>query len=114
MAAYTNNNQTILLNTLISEFVVIDSPFAPKAPEPPPDSNSIESVQGLCLLDSNLVIYGQYTWAVHNMAGKELSRKKILRESPILMLKMLTLEDYTVIYWSGDDANPDMSLETMK
>ena len=27
VAAYTNNNQTILLNTLISEFVVIDNPF---------------------------------------------------------------------------------------
>ncbi len=27
VAAYTNNNQTVLLNTLISEFVVIDNPF---------------------------------------------------------------------------------------
>ena len=26
-AAYTNNNQTILLNTLVSEFVIIDSPL---------------------------------------------------------------------------------------
>ncbi len=26
-AAYTNNNQTILLNTLISEFFIIDNPL---------------------------------------------------------------------------------------
>ena len=26
-AAYTNNNQTILLNTLVSEFTIIDCPF---------------------------------------------------------------------------------------
>ena len=26
-AAYTNNNQTILLNTLVSEFIIIDSPL---------------------------------------------------------------------------------------
>ena len=26
-AAYTNNNQAILLNTLVSEFIIIDSPL---------------------------------------------------------------------------------------
>ena len=40
VAAYTNNNQTILLNTLVSEFVVIDSPV---------ETN--ETVQGM-LIDS--------------------------------------------------------------
>jgi hypothetical protein len=36
VAAYTNNNQSILLNTLVSELVVIDSPL-----------ETTETVQGL-------------------------------------------------------------------
>ena len=43
--------QTILLNTLVSEFVIIDNNLGPS-----------EMVQGLCMLDANLVVYGQYTW----------------------------------------------------
>ncbi len=68
VAAYTNNNQTILLNTLVSEFVIIDSPL-----------EQHETVQGLCILDTNLVIYGQSTWVLFDMAGKQLEKKKIFR-----------------------------------
>ncbi len=50
-AAYTNNNQTILLNTLIGEFHIVDNPLGPG-----------ETVVGLNLLDMDLTIYGQYTW----------------------------------------------------
>ena len=94
MAAYTNNNQTILLNTLISEFIVIDNPLKEKN----------ENVQGLCLLDTHLVIYGQYSWVVFNMAGKEIKNKRVLRENPILLIKMESLDDYSIIYWSGEES----------
>ena len=51
--------QTILLNTLISEFFIIDSPLGAE-----------ETVQGLVVLDTNLVIYGQVTWCVLDLRGK--------------------------------------------
>jgi hypothetical protein len=51
-AAYTNNNQTILLNTLIGEFHIIENPLGPG-----------ETVVGLNLLDMDLTVYGQRTWA---------------------------------------------------
>ena len=65
-------------------------------------------------MDAHLVIYGQFTWVVFNMAGKRLSSKKIFLETPILVLRMETLEDYSLVYWSGDESSPEMTLETHK
>lgn len=103
VAAYTNNNQTILLNTLVSEFVVIDSPLGRE-----------EIVQGLCILDTNLVIFGQTTWAVFDMAGKQKEKRKIFREDPILSMVMDTILDFSIIHWSGEMSNPAMAVETFK
>ena len=95
--------RTILLNTLISEFLILDNPFGKD-----------ETVQGLCLLDTHLVIYGQFTWVTFNMSGKEVSRKKILRETPILRMQMELLDEFSLICWSGEEANLEMALETYK
>lgn len=48
-AAYSNNNQTVLLNMLSSEFVIIDNPF-----------NDGECVTGVFLLNQ---------WLVHSICG---------------------------------------------
>ena len=102
-AAYTNNNQTILLNTLVSEFVVIDSPL-----------ETTETVQGLGILDSTLVIYGQTTWVTFDMSGKQQEKRKIFREDPILKIEMQTKDDFSIIHWSGEINNPAMAIETYK
>ena len=72
--------QTILLNTLISEFVVLDNPLnkekEEKAAAAVPAAAVNETVQGLILLDTHLVVYGQFTWVVFDMTGKELSRHR--------------------------------------
>lgn len=103
VAAYTNNSQTILLNTLVSEFVVIDSPL-----------KNTETVQGVALLDTNLVIYGQTTWAVFDMTGKQQEKREIFRDDPILVMVMDTKDDFTMVHWSGDMNNPAMAAETYK
>ena len=61
VAAYTNNNQTVLLNALVSEFVIIENPLGRN-----------ETVQGLVMLDTNLIIYGQYTWVTFTTGGKQV------------------------------------------
>ena len=33
---------------------------------------------------------------------------------PMLIMKMESLDNFSVIYWSGDEANHDMSIETYK
>ena len=102
-AAYTNNNQTILLNTLVSEFVIIDSPL-----------ETSETVQGIYILDTVLLIYGQTTWSFFDMAGKELEKRKTFREDPILTITMETKDDLSIVHWSGDMTNPAMAVETYK
>ena len=103
VAAYTNNNQIVLLNALISEYVIIDNPLG-----------SDESVQGLVVLDTHLIIYGKYSWSLFTIAGKEVETKKVLSETPILHMLMNSTTDYSIIHWSGDATNPKMSLHTYK
>eukprot|EP00095_Tigriopus_kingsejongensis_P001882 maker-scaffold70_size417918-snap-gene-3.18 protein:Tk01882 transcript:maker-scaffold70_size417918-snap-gene-3.18-mRNA-1 annotation:"leucine-rich repeat and wd repeat-containing protein kiaa1239-like" len=105
VAAYTNNNQTILLNNLISEFIVINNPLNK-------DTNDV--VKGLCLLDTNLIVYGQHGWVVFDMAGKELQNKQVLKDIPILKMKMDSLDNFSVLYWSGEEGNLEMTVETYK
>ena len=103
VAAHTNNNQTVLLNTLVSDFIVIDSPL---------ENN--ESVQGICMLDTNLVIYGQTTWVYFDMSGKQQEKKSITRNDPILVIVMETRTNFSVVHWSGEMKNPAMAVETYK
>ena len=103
VAAYTNNSQTILLNTLVSEFIIIDSPL---------ENN--ETVQGICMLDTNLVIYGQSTWVFLEMSGKQKEKGKISRKDMILKIVMKSKKDFSVIHWSGDMEDPTMAVETYK
>ncbi|CAB4067000.1 unnamed protein product [Lepeophtheirus salmonis] len=103
VSAYTNNNQTILLNTLISEFIIIDNPLG-----------NTETVQGLCLLDTNLIIYGQYTYVTFDLTGKEICNKKVVIDAPILKMSMISNEEFSIFYWSGEMNDPSMSLETYK
>lgn len=59
-AAYTNNNQTILLNMLSSEFTIIDNPLLNEEP-----------VRGVWLLNKNLFIHGDSSWVRFDMRGNK-------------------------------------------
>lgn len=74
-AAYTNNNQTILLNMLSSEFVTIDNPLA-----------ADEQVRGVYLLNRQLFVYGTNTWVQFDMRGnqEEVFQSKLEAEWLIL------------------------------
>ena len=127
-AAWTNNNQTILLNTLISEFFIIDSPLKAgvnilhknkpfifsknKSVEMAieiPTFNTLENfdpcclkgretVQGLVVLDTNLIIYGQRTWCILDLKGKITKTNYFVGDGEIHFIKMLeTLDSYSMI-----------------
>ena len=107
-AAYTSNNQIILLNTLISEFTVIENPFKAKN-----DGEQSGSVQGLKLLEGRLVVVGQTSWIVFDMFGKQISTGNIPLDYCIFSLKMLSLERLSIISWTGHGENPDMGVQSM-
>jgi hypothetical protein len=88
-AAYTNNHQTVLLNTLVGEFVVIDNPFVGGGAEAEDIGGGGGSgggsggggggggggVQGLLLIDGRLIIYGRRAWLCYDMTGTLLGRQ---------------------------------------
>ncbi|KAL1464453.1 hypothetical protein WDU94_004102 [Cyamophila willieti] len=57
-AAYTNNSQSVLLNCLTSEFVIIENPLSEG-----------EVVVGVNLLNSHFFILGPSTWCQFDMRG---------------------------------------------
>ena len=103
IAAYTNNSQTILLNALVSEFIVIENPLG-----------GDENVHGIRLLDTNLVIFGQKTWSLLNLSGKVIQTTKIQRDDCILEMQMDSVTDYSITFWSGELDKTAMSLQTFK
>ena len=124
-AAFTNNNETVLLNTLVSEFIVIPNPF----PDPERGSKVEGAVQvrdlpislslseckfqGLALLDNCLVIWGHQSWVVYNMAGQEKGRRELPEGRSIRALRLETVERARIVTWSGDPDNPDLALQSV-
>ena len=103
VAAYTNNNQTILLNMMVSEFVVIENPLGEG-----------QNIGGIVLLDTYLLIYGQLSWCRYSIGGKLLEKKVLEGEKPILQMFMKPKCGTFFIRWSGDMNDSHMVLETIK
>ncbi|XP_014255655.1 NACHT and WD repeat domain-containing protein 2 isoform X2 [Cimex lectularius] len=105
-AAFTNNSQTVLLNTLSSEFVVIDNPL----PEE-------EKVVGLCLLNAFLIIHGVGSWCRYNMRGQLLTKgssPENQNEWPLLSMEYDTLENHQFLFWSGALEDPRIKIRVMR
>lgn len=105
-AAYTTNNQIIILNTLTSEFVTIDNPLTEENP-----------VCGVYMMNQFTIVYGKNCWCRLDIRGNLISR----HSSPvdpkfwnILQVEYITLDDYHVIYWSGNLEESSMQFHTIK
>ncbi|XP_068157619.1 LOW QUALITY PROTEIN: NACHT and WD repeat domain-containing protein 2 [Drosophila tropicalis] len=93
-AAYSNNNQTVLLNMLSSEFVVINSPF----------EDVDGPVSGLHLLNQSLFITCKLRWAQFDMRGNLVNTFQVPGENDnweILTMEFFSPTDYNAIFWSG-------------
>ena len=67
----------------------------------------------MVLLEGRLVIYSTRGWAVFDMAGTKLEEVRHPGPNCILKLQMLSMEQYSVIEWSGmeeDDTSGDIEL----
>ncbi|XP_045465419.1 NACHT and WD repeat domain-containing protein 2 [Harmonia axyridis] len=93
-AAYTNNNQTVLLNMLSSEFIILDNPL---------EDN--ENVVGVSLLNYSLFIYGSKNWIRFDMRGQKegiYTNTVDPNEWTILTMEFDNKTTYRTIYWKGD------------
>merc|ERR1712013_760899 len=70
---------------------------------------------GLILLDTNLIIYGQQSWGIFDMKGNLVRKEKHDMKGQIMTMQMVeTLENYSIITWSGNPEEPNMCLQTYK
>ncbi|XP_033222269.1 NACHT and WD repeat domain-containing protein 2 [Belonocnema kinseyi] len=105
-AAYTNNNQTVVLNTLTSEFVIIDNPL-------PND----EQVSGVHLMNQFAFIFGKSSWCRFDLRGNLLGNYTSPEDTnqwSILDIEYTTLEEYRITFWTGSLEDPLMLLHTYR
>ncbi|CAG0888380.1 unnamed protein product [Darwinula stevensoni] len=99
--AYTNNNQTVLLNMLTGEYLILENPL--------PDGENVEGTQ---LSDSHLVIHGSHTWTLFNLKGEFQDSQEIEGERSILKMGFSDPDEYFLILWQGQQDDPELSLDT--
>ncbi|CAD7093198.1 unnamed protein product [Hermetia illucens] len=105
-AAYSNNNQTVLLNMLSSEFVVVDNPF--EAGEP---------VTGVYLLNHSLFINTKLKWARFDMRGNLMEQSKAPPGTDnweILYMEFSKPSQYHIVYWSGQINETQLRFDTIR
>ena len=98
-AAYTNNNQIILLNTLISEFNIIENPF-----KKPDKDKKDGAILGLRLLNNRLIVIGSRGWAVLDMTGSLVSVVTVPGHGDNILIHSVTMtspDTAAVLTWSG-------------
>lgn len=69
-AAFTSNNQIVILNTLTSEFVIVNNPLV----NDESDNDEDSSVCGVYLMNQYAFIYGTHEWCRFDLRGNLLSR----------------------------------------
>ena len=100
VVAYTNNSQTILLNTLTNEFKVIKNPF------------TSETIQGIFMLENNFVIYSQNSWIVYDLNVEEVHSHTDIDTMSILSMNFVNLKHFNTVKWTADSGNPQMKIIT--
>ena len=113
-AAFTNNFQIILVNNLVSEFLVIENPFQSSVVG---GNKRDGSIQALRLLENKLVVIGSQGWVVMNMAG-EVERRVAVPSRPsskyIHSISMSSLSEASLVTWSGMETSTVMTMKTYK
>lgn len=97
--------QIVFLNTLTSEYITLDNPL-------PED----EKVCGVYLLNTHMFVYGHMTWCRFDLRGNhEESGTSQENDDKWKILKMewSSLEEYKILFWTGDLDNPEMALRTV-
>ena len=76
--AFTNNNQTILLDSLTGQFQILANPFPSETIQVEDPATLIGkadlyiSSQGICMLETQFVVYSPTAWKMFNLDCKEI------------------------------------------
>merc|ERR1719270_2709820 len=61
-----------------------------------------------------LLIYGQKSWNIFDQKGNLMKKSSYEGEGEILKMMMDSLDNYSLITWSGDSNSPDMRLQSYR
>lgn len=105
--AYTNHNQSVLLNMLSSEFNIINNPFGDG-----------DDVHGVFLLNQTFFIYSKLKWARFDMRAQlqEIHEFTDLNgaEWELLLMDFYSFNEFTAIFWSGSISETRLRMHTSK
>ncbi|XP_012269999.1 NACHT and WD repeat domain-containing protein 2 [Orussus abietinus] len=103
-SAFTSNDQTVVLNTLTSEFVIINNPLPNE-----------ENVFGIHLTNQNVFIYGRNAWCKFDLRGNSVGNHTTPEDSnqwPIMYMEYSTNDDCRIVFWSGSMDDTRLLLHT--
>lgn len=105
--AYTNHNQSVLLNMLSSEFNIINNPFGED-----------DSVHGVYMLNQAFFIYSKLKWARFDMRANLVEKHEFTdlngAEWELLLMEFYSFNEFTAIFWSGSISDTRLRLHTAK
>ena len=70
------------------------------------------AIQGMVLLEGSLVVYSPKEWRVYNMTGALKDQGVNPAPNFILRMKMLSLTNFSLVTWSGNEDDPTMGLQS--
>ena len=72
--AFTNNNQTILLDSLTGQFQILANPFPSETIQVQEKPGSLKKSlrQGICMLETKFVVYSPTAWKIFDLKCKEI------------------------------------------
>ena len=85
VAAFTNNNQVILLDNLTNEYKIKENPF------------SNENIIGLVMLDDCLIVYSFLSWVVLDMDCQEMMRGSDIDAMTIVTITAMNTKHVNII-----------------
>ena len=102
-AAFTSNNQIVVLDVMLGSFRLIERPL-----DPPDD------ILGLCVVEETVVAYNSHYWRRFSLQGKVLEEEYFHVALPVILeMIFLDTDRYIAVFWSGDFEYQDRGLEIL-
>ncbi|XP_043227949.1 NACHT and WD repeat domain-containing protein 2-like isoform X1 [Amphibalanus amphitrite] len=94
-SAHSSNNQTVAINLMTSEYVVVENPY----PE--------YDIVGTQLSNNRLVIYSQPGATLFDLRGQELERWDNTSGQQVIAMDFVSSSEYSFIYRDSDESDSD-------
>uniref|UniRef100_A0A0N4ZF20 NACHT domain-containing protein n=1 Tax=Parastrongyloides trichosuri TaxID=131310 RepID=A0A0N4ZF20_PARTI len=105
VAAYTNNNQVVIMGLMTGEYIIIE-------PEKMVKQMEIIRIQFYSNENNNLLIWSNNQYQIYDINGQNLKTESITRYDGFKLLNMFYMNELNnvFIFWSGDKDDWDVKI----